>query len=186
GRSARTRRRAPPGSGRAAPPQASRRPAGCSCRPAAGRAGARSPPRGARPRSAGSPAQDVTRWRRGRAGEADAAPRMFGDAIADARPQVDPAIGIRPVNPCPTAERRPSALSAGRMVDTAAMSGRVTRVSIAPVKSLGLSHPETVELTPSGVVGDRRFWMITDEGRLVNGKLCPELMQIRSAWDEAA
>ena len=64
------------------------------------------------------------------------------------------------------------------------MSGRVTRVSIAPVKSLALSHPETVELTPSGVVGDRRFWMITDEGRLVNGKLCPELMQIHSGWDE--
>jgi len=55
------------------------------------------------------------------------------------------------------------------MVDTAAMSGRVTRVSIAPVKSLGLIHPESVELTPSGVVGDRRFWMVTDEGRLVNG-----------------
>jgi len=72
------------------------------------------------------------------------------------------------------------------MVDTAAMNGRVTRVSIAPVKSLGLSHPETVELTPSGVVGDRRFWMITDEGRLVNGKLCPELMQIHTTWDEAA
>src|SRR4029079_9647024 len=79
----------------------------------------------------------------------------------------------------------PSPRPAGRMVANAAMNGRVTRVSIAPVKSLGLSHPETVELTPSGVVGDRRFWMITDEGRLVNGKLCPELMQIHSACDEA-
>jgi uncharacterized protein YcbX len=72
------------------------------------------------------------------------------------------------------------------MVDTPAMSGRVKRVSIAPVKSLGLSHPDTVELTTSGVVGDRRFWMITADGRLVNGKLCPELMRIRSTWDEAA
>jgi len=26
---------------------------------------------------------------------------MFGDAIADARPQVDPAIGIRPVDSSP-------------------------------------------------------------------------------------
>ena len=71
------------------------------------------------------------------------------------------------------------------MVDTPAMSGRVKRVSIAPVKSLGLSHPDTVELTTSGVVGDRRFWMITGDGRLVNGKLCPELMQIQSTWEEA-
>jgi uncharacterized protein YcbX len=71
------------------------------------------------------------------------------------------------------------------MVDTAVMSGRVTRVSIAPVKSLGLIHPESVELTPAGVVGDRRFWIVNDRGRLVNGKLCPQLMQVRSAWDEA-
>jgi len=32
------------------------------------------------------------------ADEADAAPRMFGDSIVDARTQVDPAIGLRPVN----------------------------------------------------------------------------------------
>jgi hypothetical protein len=60
----------------------------------------------------------------------------------------------------------------------------VERISVAPVKSLGLTHPESVELTRSGVVGDRRFWMVTDEGRLVNGKLCPELMQVRPQWDE--
>jgi len=34
----------------------------------------------------------------GPADEADAAPRMFGDSIVDARTQVDPAIGLRPVN----------------------------------------------------------------------------------------
>ncbi len=65
------------------------------------------------------------------------------------------------------------------------MNGRVTRVSIAPVKSLGLTHPESVELGPAGVVGDRRFWIVNDQGRLVNGKLCPELMQVHSVWDEA-
>ena len=52
----------------------------------------------------------------------------------------------------------------------------MTRVSIAAVKSLALTHPESVELTPAGVVGDRRFWMVNDQGRLVNGKLAPELM----------
>ena len=65
------------------------------------------------------------------------------------------------------------------------MNGQVTRVSIAPVKSLGLTHPESVDLTPSGVVGDRRFWMVNDEGRLVNGKLCAALMRVHSTWDEA-
>ena len=70
------------------------------------------------------------------------------------------------------------------MVDTPAMNGRVTRVSIAPVKSLGLTHLESVELGRSGVVGDRRFWMVNDQGRLVNGKMCSQLMQVRSAWDE--
>ena len=65
------------------------------------------------------------------------------------------------------------------------MAGRVKRISIAPVKSLGLIHPDSVELGRSGVVGDRRFWMVNEEGRLVNGKACPELMAIRPAWDEA-
>ena len=43
----------------------------------------------------------IVRWNaasEGPADEADAAPRMFGDSIVDARTQVDPAIGLRPVN----------------------------------------------------------------------------------------
>jgi uncharacterized protein YcbX len=36
------------------------------------------------------------------------------------------------------------------------------------------------------VAGDRRFWLVSGEGRLVNGKLCPQLMRIRPTWDEAA
>lgn len=60
------------------------------------------------------------------------------------------------------------------------------RISIAPVKALGLTHPDSVDLGRTGVAGDRRFWMVTDEGRLVNGKLCPQLMQVRPEWDEGA
>jgi MOSC domain-containing protein len=71
-----------------------------------------------------------------------------------------------------------------RLGDTEAMSGHVKRISIAPVKSLGLIHPDSVELGRSGVVGDRRFWMVNDEGRLVNGKRCPQLMAVRPAWAE--
>jgi uncharacterized protein YcbX len=64
------------------------------------------------------------------------------------------------------------------------MAGTVARISIAPVKSLHLVHPEEVELTNSGVMGDRRFWLLDADGRLANGKRFPQLMQIRPQWDE--
>ena len=66
------------------------------------------------------------------------------------------------------------------------MNGHVKRISIAPVKSLGLVHPDSVELGRGGVVGDRRFWMVYDEGRLLNGKICPVMMRVRPDWDEAS
>ena len=65
------------------------------------------------------------------------------------------------------------------------MAGSVVRISIAPVKSLHLVHPEEIELTREGVVGDRRFWLLDSAGRLANGKRFPQLMQIRPEWDEA-
>jgi len=64
------------------------------------------------------------------------------------------------------------------------VNGRVVRISIAPVKALGLVHPDEVELGMAGVRGDRRFWLVNEAGRLINGKTCPQLMQIRPAWDE--
>jgi hypothetical protein len=64
------------------------------------------------------------------------------------------------------------------------VAARVTRISVAPVKSLGLLHPEEVELGPSGVVGNRRFWLRDGEGRLYAGKRDGTLLRIRPAWDE--
>ena len=64
------------------------------------------------------------------------------------------------------------------------MEGSVVRISIAPVKSLHLVHPEEVEVTRGGVVGDRRFWLRDADWRLANGKRFPQLMQIRPEWDE--
>lgn len=46
----------------------------------------------------------------------------------------------------------------------------VDRIAVAPVKGLGLNHPESVEVTATGVRGDRRYAMIDDRGHLVNGK----------------
>jgi len=65
------------------------------------------------------------------------------------------------------------------------MAGRVERISIAPVKALGLVHPEAVELGPDGVAGDRRFWLVDPDGRLANNRRHGHLMQVRPIWDEA-
>jgi uncharacterized protein YcbX len=60
----------------------------------------------------------------------------------------------------------------------------VTRIAIAPVKGLGLVHPDAVDLLPTGVAGDRRFWMVDGDGRLMNAKVVPDLLQIQPRWDE--
>jgi uncharacterized protein len=62
---------------------------------------------------------------------------------------------------------------------------RVTRISIAPVKSLGLVHPDEVELDARGAVGNRRFWLVDAERRLYNNKRDGPLVRIRPDWDEA-
>lgn len=64
------------------------------------------------------------------------------------------------------------------------MAARVTRISIAPVKSLGLVHPDEVELTERGVAGNRRFWLVDQDRRLVNNKRNGPLVRIRPEWDE--
>jgi uncharacterized protein YcbX len=64
------------------------------------------------------------------------------------------------------------------------MEGRVVRISIAPVKALHLVNPDAVELGTAGVTGDRRFWLVDANRRLVNGKGHPELMRVLPEWDE--
>ena len=65
------------------------------------------------------------------------------------------------------------------------MAGRVVRISIAPVKALGLLHPEEVEVDFTGVAGDRRFWLVDSTGRLANDKAFPQLLLVGAEWDEA-
>lgn len=66
------------------------------------------------------------------------------------------------------------------------MEGRVVRICIAPVKALHVLNPDEVELTHAGVAGDRRFWLVDGDRRLVNGKRHPELMRVHPEWDEAS
>src|SRR5215472_10330333 len=66
------------------------------------------------------------------------------------------------------------------------MERRVCRICIAPVKALHVVNPDEVELTHAGVVGDRRFWLVDRDRRLVNGKRYPELMRVLPEWDDVS
>jgi uncharacterized protein YcbX len=61
---------------------------------------------------------------------------------------------------------------------------RVVRINVAPVKSLGLVHPQEVDLELRGVAGNRRFWLVDENRRLVNNKRKGALVRIRPEWDE--
>ena len=65
------------------------------------------------------------------------------------------------------------------------MEARVVRISVAPVKSLGLVHPDEVALAEGGVVGNRRFWLRDEQGALYAGKRDGSMMRIRPEWDES-
>lgn len=60
---------------------------------------------------------------------------------------------------------------------------RVSRLSIAPVRSLGLQHPRSIELTPDGVVEDRRFYLVDRNGRLVDRLIAGGLARVH-AWTD--
>ena len=63
---------------------------------------------------------------------------------------------------------------------------RVARLSVAPVRGLGLAHPPSIELTESGVVNDRRFYLVDDRGRLVDRLLAGELVQVAAETNDDA
>ena len=54
----------------------------------------------------------------------------------------------------------------------------VTSITYAPVKGLGLVHVDEVELELTGVRENRRFHLIDDDGRLINGKFAGTLVQV--------
>jgi hypothetical protein len=62
----------------------------------------------------------------------------------------------------------------------------VARLSIAPVKGLALEHPDEIELTPIGVVEDRRFFLVDDLGRLIDGLLAGRMVQVKAHVDPEA
>jgi len=65
------------------------------------------------------------------------------------------------------------------------MSARVAWISVSPVKGLALRQLDECELTEAGVMGDRQFFLVDENDRLVNSKGLGVLQQIVPAYDDA-
>ena len=63
------------------------------------------------------------------------------------------------------------------------MTAVVASIAYAPVKGLALTSVDEVELERSGVRGNRRFHLIGDDGRLVNGKVAGALVTVAASSD---
>jgi uncharacterized protein YcbX len=66
------------------------------------------------------------------------------------------------------------------------MSGRVSWISYTPVKATALHHVDEIELLESGPSGDRRFYFVTERGRLLSNKDCAPLQLVRADYDGGA
>jgi hypothetical protein len=59
----------------------------------------------------------------------------------------------------------------------------VARLNVTPVKGTRLHHPAEVELTPLGILGNRRFHFVDARGELASCTDVGALMRLTSAWD---
>jgi uncharacterized protein YcbX len=64
------------------------------------------------------------------------------------------------------------------------MTATVSTLSVTAVKGTRLRTVDSIELGPSGARGDRRFYVIDDRGRMVNGKVVVNLQTVIAEWDE--
>jgi uncharacterized protein len=69
---------------------------------------------------------------------------------------------------------------------TEAATATVAWLSTAPVKGLALLDHDAAMLGPAGLEGDRRFHLIDETGRLVNGKRLGTLVRVRAGYDPAS
>lgn len=63
---------------------------------------------------------------------------------------------------------------------------RVTALSVAPIKGTRLQRVDAIQLGQSGARGDRRFFVIDDRDRMVNGKTLGELQTVVATFGEAS
>ncbi|MDQ2673873.1 MAG: MOSC domain-containing protein [Chloroflexota bacterium] len=59
----------------------------------------------------------------------------------------------------------------------------MSRLSITPVRSFALQHPDSIELGPRGVADDRRYSLHTADGRLFDATKRGSLVQLRAQLD---
>jgi hypothetical protein len=71
-----------------------------------------------------------------------------------------------------------------RACETLAVAARIAWITVAPVKGMALEQRREVQLELFGVRENRRFHVIGDGGRLINGKQLGELLQVSTSWDE--
>ena len=57
------------------------------------------------------------------------------------------------------------------------------RINVTPLKGTALQHPGEVEITPQGIPGDRRFYLIDEWGGIVSGSKCGQLVTIVPTYD---
>jgi uncharacterized protein YcbX len=63
---------------------------------------------------------------------------------------------------------------------------RVAWISRSPVKGLAIRQIDECELTEAGIAGDREFFLVDENDRLVNSKGLGVLQQVVSAYDDEA
>jgi uncharacterized protein YcbX len=63
------------------------------------------------------------------------------------------------------------------------VSARVSWISLTPVKATMLHLVDEVDVLESGVRGDRRFYFVTEQGRLVSNKDHGPLQLVRADYD---
>jgi hypothetical protein len=61
----------------------------------------------------------------------------------------------------------------------------VARICVAPLKGTRLLNPASVELTPLGIPGNRRFHLVDERGELFSCGDFGPLMQVGAAYDAA-
>jgi uncharacterized protein YcbX len=62
----------------------------------------------------------------------------------------------------------------------------VSRISVAPVKGFRLLHPDEVDVTPAGVVENRRFFLTDGQGKRLRSSLTPWPVRIEGRYDAAS
>jgi uncharacterized protein YcbX len=69
---------------------------------------------------------------------------------------------------------------------TRVVSSRVAWISVCPVKGLAIRQLDDCELTEAGVAGDRQFFLVDQENRLVNSRGIGALQQIVPSYDDSS